>query len=85
MRSSAVFMFLMTVAESRTRGPRHSQDTRVKLWHVSKDADTCGQFTVIQDASVTKPSSLCDTYEVNIRLIFRDYELSWEISGQEDK
>ena len=57
-------MFLLALTEGRTRGPRHSQETRVKLWHVSKDADTCGQYTSLQDASVTKPSSLCDTYEV---------------------
>ena len=59
-----MFALLLTLTESRTRGPRHSQDARVKLWHVARDADTCGQYSVLQDASVTKPSSLCDTSEV---------------------
>ena len=60
-----MFMLLLTLTESRTRGPRHSQDARVKLWHVARDADTCGQYEELQDASVTKPSTLCDTNEVS--------------------
>ena len=64
MMRSVLFMFLLSLTEARSRGPRHSHEARVKLWHVARAADTCGQFSELLDARVTKPSSLCDTYEV---------------------
>ena len=64
-------MFLLSLTEARSRGPRHSHEARVKLWHVARSADTCGQFSELLDARVTKPSSLCDTHEVGCQH-FRD-------------
>ena len=80
---SALFMFLLSLTEGRSRGPRHSHEARVKLWHVARAADTCGQFSQLQDASVTKPSSLCDTHEVGSQHL--EMKIRWTFSGKENK
>ena len=57
-------MFALTLADTR-RHSREARATRVKIWHAAEDEATCGQSSVFHDTRVTKPASLCDTYEVS--------------------